>query len=137
MSDDNSVGFVAVYDSVEAAVADLKALDGLRQDQLVGKYDAAVIDQENGKPHIVKRVDHPRINVLPEVIGKGALPSGQLKDAAKGLAPGEAALVFVGEPTVEKAFENAVKSANTLAKQDFDSAADDLADALLKAAQPS
>ncbi|MBV8256992.1 MAG: hypothetical protein JO073_04165 [Actinobacteria bacterium] len=137
MSDDNSVGFVAVYDSVEAAVADLEALDGLRQDQLVGKYDAAVIDQENGKPHIVKRVDHPRINVLPEVIGKGALPSGQLKDAAKGLAPGEAALVFVGEPTVEKAFENAVKSANTLAKQDFDSAADDLADALLKAAQPS
>jgi hypothetical protein len=63
---------------------------------------SAVIDQENDKPQIVKRVDHPRINVLPEVVGRGALPSGELRDAAKELDPGEAALIVVGEPTLAK-----------------------------------
>ena len=63
---DNSVGYVAVYDDVSSALADLDALDALHDDDLIGKYDAAVIDQESGKPHIVKRVDRPRIDVLPD-----------------------------------------------------------------------
>jgi hypothetical protein len=60
----NSVAYVAVYDDVNSALADLDAIGDLHDDDLIGKYDAAVIDQENGKPHIVKRVDHPRIEVL-------------------------------------------------------------------------
>ena len=130
---DNSVAYVWVYDTVDSALADLDAIEDLRQDDLVGKYDAAVIDQENGKPHIVKRVDHPRVEVLPELVNKGALPSGELKDAAKELSPGQAALIFVGEPTLAKAFDKSVTRANKLAKQTFDSSADQLADDLLKA----
>ena len=132
---DDSVAYVAVYDAVDSALADLDAFGQLHDDDLIGKYDAAVIDQENGKPHIVKRVDRPRIDVLPELVGNGALPSGQLKDAAKELAPGEAALIVVGEPTLEKGFEKAVTRANKVAKESFDASADELADELIKAAQ--
>jgi hypothetical protein len=133
VSDDNAVAYVAVYDDVNDALSDLDGFEQLHDEQVVGKYDAAVIDQENGKPHIVKRVDRPRINVLPEIVGKGNLPSGELKDAAKDLAPGKAALVFVGEPTLEKAFDKAVTHANTLAKQQFDASADELAKELTTA----
>jgi hypothetical protein len=131
---DNSVGYVAVYDDVNSALADLDALGSLHDDDVIGKYDAAVIDQENGKPHIVKRVDHPRLEVLAEIVGKGALPSGELRDAAKELDPGEAALIAVGEPTLAKAFDKAVTRADKVAKDSFDASADDLAEALMKAA---
>jgi uncharacterized membrane protein len=130
---DNSVAYVAVYPSVDSALADLDALGELHDKDVVGKYDAAVIDQEDGKPHIVKRVDNPRINVVPELVGKGALPSGKLKDAAKQLDPNEAALIFVGDPTLDKAFDEAVTHASKVAKQNFDSTADDLAKALMNA----
>jgi len=124
---DNSIGFTAVYDDVDSAVADLDALGELHDDKVVGKYDAAVVDLENGKPHIVKRVDNPRVNVLPELVGKGALPSGEVKDAAKGLDQGQAALIFVGDPTLDKAFEQAVTRARKVARQEFAGAADQLA----------
>jgi hypothetical protein len=130
---DNSVGYVAVYGDVNSALADLDALGSMHDDDLIGKYDAAVIDQESGKPHIVKRVDRPRIDVLPELVGRGALPRGELRDAAKELDPGEAALVVVGEPTLAKAFDKAVTRADKVAKESFDASADDLAQALLKA----
>jgi hypothetical protein len=131
---DNSIGFTAVYDDVDSAMADLNALDKLHDDKVVGKYDAAVVDLENGKPHIVKRVDNPRINVVPELVGKGALPSGKVEEAAKGLGQGQAALIFVGDPTLDKAFEQAVTRATKVAKQEFDSTADQLSDALRDAA---
>jgi hypothetical protein len=132
---DNSVGYVAVYDEVDSALADLEALEGMHDDDLIGKYDAAVIDQEGGKPRIVKRVDRPRINALSELVGAGALPRGQLRDAAKELDPGEAALIVVGEPTLAKGFDKAVTRANKVAKESFDVAADNLADELMKSAK--
>jgi hypothetical protein len=120
---------------VDSALGDLDALGELHDEDLIGKYDAAVIDQENDKPHIVKRVDRPRINVLPELVGAGALPRGQLRDAAKELAPGEAALVVVGEPTLAKGFDKAVTRADKVAKETFDAEADQLVDELIKAAK--
>ncbi len=131
---DNSVAYIAVYDDVDTALSDLDAIRDLHDDDIVGKYDAAVIDQEDGKPHIVKRLDNPRINVVAEMVGKGALPSGELKNAAKSLDPTEAALIFVGDPTIDKAFDKAVTHANKVAKQQFNSAADDLAADLRNAA---
>jgi hypothetical protein len=131
---DNSVGYFAVYDDVNSALADLNALGSLHDADLVGKYDAAVIDQQSGKPHIVKRVDNPRIEIIPELLGKGRLPQGELRDAAKELDPGEAALIAVGDPTLGKAFDKAVTRADKIAKDSFDSSADDLAQMLLKAA---
>jgi len=126
---------MAVYDDVDSALADLETFGDLHDVDLIGKYDAAVIDQEGGKPHIVKRVDRPRIQVLPELVGGGALPRGQLHDAAKGLDPGQAALIVVGEPTLEKGFDKAVTATNKVVKESFDADADDLADALVNAAK--
>ena len=44
-----------MYDDVDSALADLDAFGELHDDDVVGKYDAAVIDQEGGKPHETKR----------------------------------------------------------------------------------
>jgi hypothetical protein len=63
------------------------------------------------------------------------LPRGQLRDAAKELAPGEAALMVVGEPTLAKGFDKAVTRADKVAKETFDAEADQLADELIKAAK--
>jgi hypothetical protein len=41
----------------------------LHKDEMIGQYDAAVIDKEGGKPHVVKRADRPRIRAIPEWLG--------------------------------------------------------------------
>jgi hypothetical protein len=128
---DNAMLYEAVYETKAAALADLDVFDHMHEAELIGKYDAAVIDKEDGKPHIVKRVDRPRIDVIPELVGGGTLKRSELKQAAKELAPGEAALVVVGEPTIGRAFEDVVKQANKTAKHEFDRSADDLAEALI------
>jgi hypothetical protein len=127
---DNAITYVAHYSDVDAALADLDALGNLHDKGYLGDYDAAVVDQEDGHPHIVKRVDSPRINVVPALVGKGALPNSEVKDTAKELAPGEAALIFVGDPTLGKAFDKAVTHASQIAKQNMDTAANDLAERL-------
>ena len=96
---ENVVLYTAVYENVTAALDDLDALEQLHEDELVGKYDAAVIDKENGKPHIAKRVDRPRIRAIPEMFGGGTLPRKELKEAAQELTSGQAGLIVVGEPT--------------------------------------
>ena len=58
---------------MEDALDDLNALEMLHEDSIIGKFDSAVIDQENGQPHIAKRMDRPRIRVIPEEFGSGAL----------------------------------------------------------------
>jgi len=132
---DNSIAYVAVYNNVDSALADLDAFEDLHDEGLVGNYDAAVIDHEDGKPHIVKRADHPAINALPELVGGDALPRGELRDAANQLGPGEAAMIVVGELTLAKGFEKAVTRAAKVAKESFDADADQLADDLIKAAK--
>jgi hypothetical protein len=69
---------------------------------MIGSYDAAVIDKENGKPHIVKRMDRPHTRVIPELFGGGTLPRKELHDAAEQLTANQAGLIAVGEPTIEK-----------------------------------
>ena len=68
------VVYAAAYETVEAALADLDAVEQLHKDEIIGQYDAAVIDKENGKPHVVKRMDRPHIRVIPEWFGGGTLP---------------------------------------------------------------
>ena len=41
---------------------------------MIASYDAAVIDKESDTPHIVKRMDRPRIRIIAEVFGSGTLP---------------------------------------------------------------
>jgi hypothetical protein len=128
---DNAVLFTAVYDDIVDARSDLDAFEELHEAEVIGKYDAAIIDQEDGKPHIVKRVDHPVIRVIPEWFGGGTLPRSELHDAAKQLQPGQSALIVVGEPTLDKAFERAVVRAADTARHDLDAAIDEIEKELL------
>jgi hypothetical protein len=131
--------YAGVYGSVTAALADLDGIQALHEDELLGKYDAAVIDQENGKPHIAKRVDRPRVRLIPELFGGGALPRKELKEAAAELTSNEAGLIVVGEPTIEQALDKAIKGATKVVKHSMNATTDEIASELKEAlkAEPS
>jgi hypothetical protein len=78
------------YQTVETALADLDAIEQLHKDEMIGQYDAAVIDREGGKPHVVKRTDRPCIRVIPEWFGGGTLPRKELHEAAEQLTADQA-----------------------------------------------
>ena len=124
---ENVILYTAEYDSVSAALSDLDAVEQLHKDEVIGKYDAAVIDKEDGKPHIVKRMDRPLIRFIPEAFGGGKLPRKELHDAAQELTANQAGLVVMGEPTIDKALDKALTHAAKVAKRNFDAAADDIA----------
>jgi len=125
--------YVALYESVDDAKADLDAIEALHKDELIGTFDAAVVDNEKGKPHIVKRMDRPMVRIIPEVLGFGPLSRKELKDAATELSGTEAGLVLIGEPTLEKAFDKAVTHAAKTVKRVFDATADELAQEMKEA----
>ena len=130
MAESNMALYTAVYESVSPALEDLGAIEELHEDSMIGKYDAAVIDQEEGKPHIVKRMDRPHIRVIPEMFGGGTLPRKELKEAAQELTSNEAGLVVIGEPTIDKAFDKAVTHAAKVVKRSLDATTDDIEDEL-------
>jgi hypothetical protein len=96
-----------------------------------------VIDKENDKPHIVKRMDRPMVRFIPEAFGGGKLPRKELHDAANELTANTAGLVVIGEPTIEKALDKALTGAAKVAKRNFDAAADDIASELQEALKDS
>src|SRR5271165_4297139 len=125
--------YTAVYSNVTPALADLEGLHQLHADEIVGKFDAAVIDLENGKPHIVKRMDRPRVRVIPEGFGGGTLPRKELKEAAQELNSNQAGLIVVGEPTIEKGFDKAVTGAAKIVKRSVDATTDEITSELKEA----
>ena len=125
--------YAASCDSVSAALADLDAIEQLHKDEMIGSYDAAVIDKENGKPRIVKRMDRPRIRVIPEVLGGGTLPRKELKEAAAELTADQAGLVAMGEPTIEKGVDKALTGAAKVVKHTMDATTDEIASELQEA----
>jgi len=125
--------YAASYDSVSAALADLDAIEQLHKDEMIGSYDAAVIDQENGKPHIVKRMDRPHVRVIPEWFGGGTLPRKELHEAAQELTASQAGLIAVGEPTIEKALDKAIFGAAKVVKRSVDATTDEIASELQEA----
>ena len=129
--------YTATYDSVSAAMTDLAAIEQLHKDEVIGKYDAAVIDQENGKPHIVKRMDRPGVRVIPEWFGGGTLPRKELHEAAQELTGAQAGLVAVGEPTIEQAVDKALPRANKVVTRTVDATADEIASELQEALKSS
>ena len=64
-----------VPDGSTEPAPDLDAIEQARKDEVIGQYDAAVIDKEDGKPHVAKRMDRPHIRVIPEWFGGGTLPA--------------------------------------------------------------
>jgi hypothetical protein len=121
--------YVAVYDSVDSAELDLDAIEQLHKDDLIGTFDAAIVDKENGKPHIVKRMARPMVRVIPDFFGDDFawLPYDELHESAAELNASEAGLIVVGEPTLEKAFDRAVTHATKTLKHVVDATADELA----------
>ena len=125
--------YAASYDSVSAALADLGAIEQLHKDEMIGQYDAAVIDKEDGKPHVVKRMDRPHIRVIPEWFGGGTLPRKELHEAAAQLTANQAGLIAVGEPTIEQGLDKALTKAAKVVKRTVDATTDEIASELQEA----
>jgi len=127
------VVYAAAYETVEVALADLDAIEQLHKDEAIGKYDAAVIDKEDGKPHVVKRMDRPHIRVVPEWFGGGALPRKELHEAAENLTANQAGLIAVGEPTIEQAVDKALTKAAKVVKRTMEATTDEITSELQEA----
>ncbi len=125
--------YAAAYEDVTQALAALDAIQALHEGEAIRSYDAAVIDKENGKPHIVKRMDRPRARIIPEWFGGGTLPRKELHEAAEQLTASEAGLIVVGEPTIEKALDNAISDATRVTKHVVNATADEIAAELREA----
>jgi hypothetical protein len=125
--------YAATYDSLSAALADMDAIEQLHKDSVIGSFDAAVIDKDNGKPHIAKRLDRPQIRVIPEWFGGGALPRKELHEAAEELTASQAGLIAVGEPTIEKAVDKALTGAAKVVKHSVDATTDEITSELQEA----
>jgi hypothetical protein len=133
-SDSNRyVLYAAAYDNAMQAVATLDAIEQLHKDEVIGSFDAAVIDKENGKPHVVKRMDRPRARIIPEWFGGGSLPRKELHEAAEELTASEAGLLVVGEPTIEKALDKAITEADKVVKRYVDATSDEITNELKEA----
>ena len=131
---DRLVVHVATFSSVPDAEQALATIEQLYKNEAVGTLDAAVIDKENGKPHVVKRMDQPRIRVIPERFGGGALPRKELRQAAEQLTADQAGLLVVSsEPVIEKAVDKALTGAGQVAKHKVDARIDQITSELQEA----
>jgi hypothetical protein len=128
-----TVVYAATYSSVSAAETDLAAIDALHKDKVIGWFDAAVIDQQDGKSHVVKRMDRPGIRVIPEWFGGGTLPRKELRELAEQLTASQAGLIAVGEPTIGKALDEALTNADKVVKRTVDATAAEIASELQEA----
>jgi hypothetical protein len=127
------VVYAAAYETVGAALADLGSIAQLHKDGMTGQYDAAVINKENGIPHIVKRMDRPHIHVIPEWFGGGTLPRKELREAAEQLTANQAGLIAIGEPTIEKGLDKALTGAAKVVKRTVEATTDELTSELQEA----
>jgi hypothetical protein len=120
------VVYAVAYPTVTAAQAVLDTIEQLHKDEVVGKYDAAVIDKENGKPHVVKRMDRPHVRIIPEWFGAGALPRKELNEAAEELVADEAGLIVVGDATIEPALDKALSGTAKVVKREMEASIDQI-----------
>jgi uncharacterized membrane protein len=126
--------YAATFTSVIDAEEALATIEQLYKQRAVGTLDAAVIGKENGKPHVVKRLDRPRIRVIPEWFGGGALPRKELHEAAEELTADRAGLLVVsGEPMLEKALDKALAGAAKVVKHKVDATIDQITSELQEA----
>ena len=113
------VVYAVTYPTAAAAQAALDTIEHLDK-EVNGPYDAAVVGQENGKAHVVKRMDHPRARIIPEWFGGGTLTRKELDEAAKELLGGEAGLIVVGSASIEPAVDQALAGAPKVFKREVE-----------------
>jgi hypothetical protein len=125
--------YAAAYETVDAALADLAAVELAHMGEMIGPYDAAVIDKQDGKPHVVKRMDRPQLRVIPEWFGGGTLPRKELHEAAEQLTASQAGLIAVGEPTIEQELDEALTRAAKVVKRTVQATTGEIASELQEA----
>ena len=125
--------YAAAYETVEAALVDLDAIELEHMEEMIGQYDAAMIDKKDGKPHVVKRMDRPHIRVIPEWFGGGTLPRTELHEAAEQLTASQAGLIAVGEPTMKKGLDEALTRAAKVVKRTVQATTDEITSELQEA----
>ena len=124
------VVYAVAYPTVAAAEAVLETVGH----HVVGAdYDAAVIAKENGKPHVVKRMDHPHTRIIPEWFGGGTLKRKELDEAAGELVADEAGLVVVGEATIEPALDKVFTGNAKVVKREIEATIDQITSELQEA----
>ncbi len=123
------VVYAAAYPTAAAALAVLDTIEHLPTQEVAGNYDAAVVDKENGKPHVVKRMDHPRSRIIPEWFGRGALTRKELDDAAEELVADEAGLIVIGRATIEPALDK-VFTGTTVVKREIEATVEQITNEL-------
>ena len=126
------VVYAATYPNVAAARAVLDTIEHPHE-AVAGTYDAAVVDKENGKAHVVKRMDHPHARIIPEWFGGGALTRKELNDAAEELLAGEAGLIVIGEATIEPALDEALTGTPKVFKREVAATVDEITSELQEA----
>jgi uncharacterized membrane protein len=150
MADEPVILFLATYSDAEGAREDYEAIKELHKEKMIGTYDAAVVTKdEHGKVHVSKH-EKPTQHGAWGGLAVGAVlgllfPPGILVGAAAGgliggvighfwkgmsrkdvlelgefIDEGEAALIFVGEATVEEYLVKAVKKADKQIKREVD-----------------
>jgi uncharacterized membrane protein len=149
VSDNPMFLYAGEYESVEDAKADLDVLKELHRENVVGTYDAVVTKNEEGKVKIVDKIEKPTqhggwagmavgaaIGLIfpPSILVGGLLGAGtgalighleggmsrsDLKEVGEMLDNSEAALIVVGEATLERAVEDATKRAKRDLKKEI------------------
>jgi uncharacterized membrane protein len=140
--------YAGEYESVDDAKADLEALKELHREDFVGTYDAAVLTKEDGKVKIVDKIEKPTQHggwaglavgaalglIFPPsvlvsglvgagagaVIGhlRGGMSRSDLKEIGEMLEESDAALIVVGEATIERGVDDAIKHAKKQMKKE-------------------
>jgi uncharacterized membrane protein len=160
VSDNPIFLYVGDYESVNVAMADLEELKQLHREHVVGTYDAAVLTKdEEGKVKIVDKTEKPTQHggwaglavglIFPPSIlvgglvgaGAGALighlhggmSRSDLKEIGEMLDESDAALIVVGEATIERAVEEATRRAKKEMKKEVRADAKEMERAIDKA----
>lgn len=155
--------YAAVYDNFADAEADYAAVSELHSAGVIGTYDAAVIEKQEGDKVKVHKTEKPTqrgawtgagvgavVGLLfppaiigSAIVGAGAgglvghlwhgMSRGDLKDLGDELDQGEAALIVLGESRIREQLEKVTRRANTLIEKQIDADGDELEDEIARA----
>jgi hypothetical protein len=120
---DYVVVYAVAYPTVAAAQA---VLDSVGQHVVGADYDAAVVDKQNGKPHVVKRLDHPHTRIIPEWFGGGTLTRKELDEAARELLADQAGLIVIGSAAIEPALDQVLAGTPKVVRREMEASIDEI-----------
>ena len=147
--------YAAVYQDIGDAEGDYEAVFDLHAAGVIGTFDSAVIEKQDGKVHVHKTEKPTQhgawtgiavgavagILFPPSIIGSAVvggaagavighlwrgLSRSDLKDLGEALDEGSAAVIVVGESKIDEQLEKATKRASRILQKQVDADADEL-----------